>query len=68
MRVEARQAVVTKIKSGGNEFISRKKADNPNESPWCSTDVDERGYHVIGGFSYCEEGCPKDLPNTCYGK
>ena len=32
-----------------------------SETPWCSTKVNESGYHVGGEWGYCSPGCPEDF-------
>ena len=32
------------------------------DGAWCSTEVDDDGFHIIGRFGYCGPECPILLP------
>jgi len=37
---------------------------------WCSTKVDNNGFHIKGNWGYCDTKCPKDQPKDliCFGR
>ena len=47
------------ISSLGEDNIDEASEDSPTGDPWCSTKIDDNGYHVGGGphFGYCSSDC-----------
>jgi hypothetical protein len=31
--------------------------------PWCSTQTDDDGSHIIGTWGHCSQGCPEERPD-----
>ena len=50
---------VLPFKFKGLTFNACTKYSDPNGKPWCSTKIDDNGYHVRGGghFGYCSSDC-----------
>ena len=44
----------------GTTYNHCPKENSPTKNPWCSTKVDDNGYHVGGGghWGHCSSDCP----------